>query len=130
VYIETLSEQESRYIEDLEREARDNSKYITLRHWEHAILEIDIAKTEYKMDTFQGQEMYKKYWFTARQLDCTNDAFRIFKPNEKSGRKILEFLRINKANVVRIGRIGDEKRPVYEPSLVSDEDMKVVNDFH
>lgn len=125
-----LSEQETRKIEDLEREARDFSKYITLKHGEHFILEFDITNTVYKMDTYQGQDTSMKYWFIARQLDCTNDEYRTFKPNEKSGKRILEFLRGYKTNVARIDRIGDEKKPVYQPSLVSDEDMKAINDFH
>jgi len=114
----------------LEQQRRDSSKYITLRHGEHAILEFDIARTVYKMDTYQGQETSKKYWFTARQLDCTNDEFRTFKPNEKSGANILEFLKLNRTNVARIHRTGDAQKPVYQPSLISDEDIRAVDNFH
>ena len=114
----------------MEQQRRDSSKYITLRHEEHAILEFDIARTVYKMDTYQGQETSKKYWFTARQLDCTNDEFRTFKPNEKSGANILEFLKLNRTNVARIHRTGDAQKPVYQPSLISDEDIRAVDNFH
>ena len=63
-------------------------------------------------------------------MDCANDAFRTFKPNEKSGVKILEFLKVNRTNVARIDRIGEAEKPVYQPNPVSDEDIKAVNDFH
>jgi hypothetical protein len=121
-----LSESEVRRLEELDREVKDQSKFIELEVGENAILEFDITRTVYKPDTYNGIEQdYPKHHFIARQLDCTNKAFRSFKPNATSGRKIHKFLLDNSTKYARIERVDIGKgKSEYVPSMVDDEDIE------
>lgn len=125
----TLSEQEVIRLKELDREVKDSSDYIELELDEHGIFEFDILKTVYKPDTYNGMEQdYSKHHFVASQLDCTNKAFRTFKPNAGSGKKIQKFLKDNNTRYARIERVDVGKgKSEYVPTLVDDEDIARLN---
>ena len=121
-----LTEQELARLDKVEREVKDSSKYIELEVGEHAIFEFDVTRTEYKPDSYNGiLQDYPKHHFIASQLNCTNKAFRTFKPNSTSGRKIHKFLKDNRTKYARIERVDIGKgKSEYVPSMVDDEDIE------
>lgn len=115
----TPTDEAKEFMEKLEREARDQSDYITLKDGKQAILVFTPMATEFKPDTFNGKETdYKKYWFKAVQLDCTNDKERIFKPNGRSGKDILAKIKVHK--IQRIDREGEGNNTNYRATPVFD----------
>lgn len=64
-----------------------------------------------------------KWFFYAKQLDCTNpQKQRTFKVNRKSGDAIISKIRELGTTVLRIDREGDDKDTFYRPSAVPVED--------
>lgn len=108
-------------IENAEREAQDQSDYITLKAGEHAILDFDLSERppEFKQDTFKGQPGSLRWFFYAKQLDCTNSKkSRLFKVNNRSGKAILAKIKELDRTVLRIDREGDDDTTFYRPSVV------------
>jgi hypothetical protein len=84
-------------------------------------LDIDLTQKppEFKQDTFKGQPSGMRWFFYAKQLDCTNpQKLRIFKVNRRSGDAIMSKIRELGTTVLRIDREGDDKGTYYRPSAV------------
>ena len=116
----TIEEVVNTNLERAERELRSQSKFITIPEGSSAILQFIPSKPiEQVTDNFKGQAI-RKIQFIAIELNCGNEAERIFKVGKRSAQLILAELRKGHY-VLRIEREGSGSETLYRPTPVSSE---------
>lgn len=109
------------YLDALDKEIEENSKWIKIPQGDTKRLKFILReKPEYREDTYRGQPtgVMKTFW-TAIDINSSNQKERIFKTADKSTRLIKEALRISKDGVLDITHEGGGSNTIYRPRFVN-----------
>jgi hypothetical protein len=109
------------YLDALDKEIEENSKWIKIPQGETKRFKFILReKPEYKEDRYRGQPtgVMKTFW-TAIDVNSSNQKERIFKTADKSTRLIKEALRMSKDGVLDTTHEGTGSNTIYRPRVVN-----------